>query len=104
MNDHMEQTVVSPKNTVFQLRMNKDVKDAAEELFSRCGLTLSDALNLFIQQSLNHGGIPFEISGQTRKMTMEEAVQTLLSELEKGVVSGVSNVTTNDLKERYSVE
>ena len=100
----MEQTVVSPKNTVFQLRMNKDVKDAAEELFSRCGLTLSDALNLFIQQSLNHEGIPFEISGQTRKMTREEAVQTLLSELEKGVVSGVSNVTTNDLKERYSVE
>ena len=95
---------MSPKNTVFQLRMNKEVKDAAEELFNRCGLTLTDALNLFIQQSLNHGGIPFEISGRTKIMSKQEALDVLLSELDRGVKSGTSAYTTDDLRKRYGVE
>ena len=100
----MEQTVVSPKNTVFQLRMNKEIKEAAEELFNRCGLTLTDALNLFIQQSLNHGGIPFEISGRNKEMTKKDALNILLSELDIGIKSGTSSYTTDDLRKRYGVE
>ncbi len=100
----MEQTVVSPKNTVFQLRMNKEIKEAAEELFNRCGLTLTDALNLFIQQSLNHGGIPFEISGRSKEMTKKDALDILLSELDIGIKSGTSVYTTDDLRKRYGVE
>lgn len=101
----MEVTVTSPKNTVFQLRINKEVKDAAEELFSRCGLTLSDALNLFIQQSLNRGGIPFEISGNQQSMiSKEQAVSILISQLDAATIpSKRTTYSTDDLRERYGV-
>lgn len=100
----MEPTVISPKNTVFQLRMNKDVKAAAEELFSRCGLTLSDALNLFIQQSLNFGGIPFEITGSSQSITKRQALDLLLKELDDAsVASTKKSYDAEEVRRRFGV-
>ena len=100
----MEATVTSPKNTVFQLRMNKEVKDAAEELFSRCGLTLTDALNLFIQQSLNCDGIPFEISGNRRNITKEQALDILLAKLDDSSQPSKKTAYTSDVvRKRYGI-
>ena len=100
----MEATVTSPKNTVFQLRMNKEVKDAAEELFSRCGLTLTDALNLFIQQSLNCDGIPFEISGNRRNITKEQALDILLAKLDdSSQPSKKTAYTSDEVRKRYGI-
>ena len=48
-----------PKTASFQMRINPEVKQRAEEIFARCGLTLTDAVNIFLQQSLNTGGLPF---------------------------------------------
>lgn len=102
--DNMDATVISPKNTVFQLRMNKEVKEAAEDLFGRCGLTLADALNLFIQQSLNRGGIPFEITGGSFYVERELARERLLSELNHAAdPASRSTYTTEELRKRYGV-
>ncbi len=74
--------VTSPKNTVFQIRLNQEIKTAAEELFAGCGLTLTDAINLFIQQSLNVGGLPFEVRAPGAKLSKEQALEILLEKLE----------------------
>ncbi len=37
-----DNTVTSPKNAVFQIRLNQEVKSAAEDLFASCGLTLTE--------------------------------------------------------------
>ena len=68
-----EPNVTDSKDTVFQLRINRDVKNAAEDLFRQCGLTLTEAINLFIQQSLNSGGLPFEVKSAPR-LSREEAL------------------------------
>lgn len=100
----MEATVISPKNTVFQLRMNKEIKDAAEELFSRCGLTLSDAINLFIQQSLNCDGIPFEISGNRYNISKERALDILLAKLDDSSDSSKkTKYTSDEVRKRYGI-
>ena len=49
------------KSTTFTFRLNPEVKDKSAELFESMGITLSDAINLFLHQSLREGGIPFEI-------------------------------------------
>jgi DNA-damage-inducible protein J len=74
--------VTSPKNAVFQIRLNQEVKSAAEDLFASCGLTLTDAVNLFIQQSLNVGGLPFEVRAPGAKLSKEKALEILLEKLE----------------------
>ena len=49
------------KSATFTFRLNSEVKKEAIELFCSLGITLSDALNLFLIQSLQEGGLPFEI-------------------------------------------
>ena len=47
--------------TTINIRVDDKLKQEATELFEELGLDMSTALNLFLRQSIYHGGIPFEI-------------------------------------------
>ena len=70
-----------PKTASFQMRINPEIKQRAEEIFAHCGLTLTDAVNIFLQQSLNTGGLPFLV---TQNSQHEQAVALLMAELKRG--------------------
>ncbi len=74
----------SAKTSTFQIRINPEVKSNAEKIFAECGLTLTDAVNIFIQQSLNVGGMPFIVTSDSRESLRNQAVAVLLSEIQKG--------------------
>ena len=54
--EHASQTS-GAKSATFQMRINPEVKKEAEELFAAYGLTLTDAVNVFLRQSLNTKGL-----------------------------------------------
>jgi len=56
----MSRTTVS-RTAVLNLRIEPKIKADAEELFGSFGLTVTDAVNVFLRQSLMRGGFPFEI-------------------------------------------
>lgn len=43
------------------IRLDKDIKEKAEELFGEFGMNLSTAFNVFARQAVRQGKIPFEI-------------------------------------------
>jgi DNA-damage-inducible protein J len=43
------------------IRLDKEIKEHAEELFDDFGMNLSTAFNIFVRQTLRQGKIPFEI-------------------------------------------
>ena len=43
---------------VFRVRINPEIKQELESVYAKNGLTLTDAINVFFQQSLNAGGFP----------------------------------------------
>ncbi len=47
-------------NHTIQTRVSDSLKLEAEALFASMGLGLSDAIRMFLQQSINDGGIPFQ--------------------------------------------
>ena len=47
--------------TPTQVRIDSDVKREASELFSRLGLDMSGAVNLFLHQCVLRGGLPFPV-------------------------------------------
>ena len=49
------------KSTTFTFRLNPEVKQEASDLFESLGITLSDAINLFLHQAVREGAIPFEL-------------------------------------------
>jgi DNA-damage-inducible protein J len=44
------------------IRMDKNIKEQADNMFNSFGMNLSTAVNVFIRQSLRLGRIPFGIS------------------------------------------
>jgi len=51
---------MATKTATLNMRIEDSKKKDAEELFSTLGLTLPQAINMFIAQSLLVGGLPFE--------------------------------------------
>lgn len=60
-----------------QIRIDRDIKEQAVVLFSRLGLDMSGAVNMFLHQCVLRGGIPFSVEmphyKQSTLAAMEEA-------------------------------
>lgn len=74
----------APKTSTFQMRINPEVKEQVESIYARCGMTLTDAINIFIQQSINVEGMPLVVTQNSKEALKEQAVAILMNELKKG--------------------
>ena len=63
------------KDTNFNMRMNRQKKSDLEALYSRLGMTLPEAVNIFFENSLLVGGIPFDVRVPKYNRETEEAIQ-----------------------------
>lgn len=84
----MNTVVSAPKTDMFRFRINPDVRKEVEAVYEKNGLTLTQAINIFIQQSLNAGGLPFQVSDDNAEMLRAKSMELLMKELEKGKNSG----------------
>lgn len=74
----------APKTATFQMRINPEVKQRVEDIYARQGLTFTDAVNIFIQQSLNMEGLPFLASPENEEYMKAKAMRRLMAEVQKG--------------------
>ena len=51
-------------NTTIQVRTDSEVKAAADQIFNKLGITMSDGINIFLRQVNMHSGFPFELKLQ----------------------------------------
>jgi len=49
------------KTSSMYIRIDPEVKTEVESIYKRFGMSLTDAINIFIYQSLNVGGLPFNL-------------------------------------------
>ena len=55
----------------ISIRMDSNLKAAAEALYEELGMNISTAFNIFVRQSLRERGIPFKITeGSPNKETV----------------------------------
>ena len=73
----------APKDTAFQVRMNSQIKKTVEEIYAKAGMTLTDAFNTFIQQSINVEGLPFLVTQNSKEALREQAIAILMRDLER---------------------
>ncbi len=50
-----------PKTATMSLRIDPNMKRDVEAIYSRYGLSITDAINIFLHQSRNIGGLPFDL-------------------------------------------
>lgn len=77
----------APKTSTFQMRINPEIRQRIEAVYAQYGLSLTDAINIFLQQSLNESGLPFLLSPDNAEYMKTKAVTRLMAELQKGLDS-----------------
>jgi DNA-damage-inducible protein J len=50
------------ENVNVTIRLDRNIKEQAEDMFNSFGMNMSTAINVFIRQSLRLGKMPFSIS------------------------------------------
>lgn len=55
------------KTTDVRCRIDEDLKERATAVLNACGLSLSDALRLFLRQVVTTQGLPFEVRVPSEK-------------------------------------
>ena len=77
----MENIVSSAKTDMFRIRINPVLRKQLEDVYGKNGLTLTDAVNVFFQQSLNAGGFPFEVNENNAEIIKAKAMARLMKAL-----------------------
>ena len=80
----MKSILSFPKTDMFRLRISPEVRRELEAVYARNGLTLTDAINVFFQQSLNAGGFPFPVTVENAEIIKTKALARLVRELKEG--------------------
>lgn len=70
--------------TNLNIRTDKEIKKAAEKIYSSLGLNMTTAINMFLRASIRESGIPFDLklnipNDETLK-AMEEAKQIAIDD------------------------
>ena len=87
-------SAISKKGTTIKVREPK--------IFARCGVTLPEAFNIFMQQVLNEGGFPFPVVPDQADFRRKAALAHLTESYRNGMESanGGRNLIPEDVAER----
>jgi DNA-damage-inducible protein J len=84
------------KTANLNIRIDPEIKTNAEELFLNFGITISDAVNIFLHQSLMVGGLPFDVK-QPRFNAVTEAAMREAQDIASGRSTAKEYQSAKDL-------
>lgn len=74
------------KSANINIRIEPEVKASAEALYSKFGITVTDAINMFLHQSIMVGGLPFDLKQPRYNQETEEAMEETRA-IQNGTIS-----------------
>lgn len=86
------------KTAKINIRIDPKTKKKAEQLFAKFGITITDAVNIFLHQSLMVGGLPFEMKQPGYNAETEAAIQEA-RDIAAGKISAKSYASARELFE-----
>lgn len=90
------------KTASINVRIEPEVKQQAEDLFGSFGISVTDAINIFLHTSIMEGGFPFTIRQprfNTETLAMQEA-----RDIMSGKIQAKSYKTTDNLLQALNAE
>jgi DNA-damage-inducible protein J len=63
------------KTASLNIRIDPETKSGAEQLFGSFGITVTDAVTMFLRQSLMVGGLPFDLKQPRYNVETEAAIR-----------------------------
>jgi DNA-damage-inducible protein J len=90
---------MASETTNINIRMEKALKEQAENLLSELGMNMTTAFNIFLRQTVRERAIPFQISAvvPTRKTLLAEGRELMKSIQEDSVKNGTDIMTMDEI-------
>ena len=82
----------------IQFRTDDEIKAQSTAIFQQLGITMSDAINMFLHQSILHGGLPFELKIPKYNDVTLAALADMEQSKGKGICGKDIKATLADLK------
>lgn len=83
-----------PKTATINMRVSPQVKSDAESIFASLGMTLTEAINIFLHKSVMEGGLPFDVRQPRYNAETEAAIREA-----RDIMSGKKQVESYDSAE-----
>ena len=83
-------------STNLNIRIEKEIKDQADRIFSELGLNMTTAINMFLRTTIRENGIPFALKLDVPNNTTAAAIEERRRIAYDSSVKGYSNM--DDLK------
>jgi DNA-damage-inducible protein J len=91
------------KTANINVRIDPETKSKAEKLFNSFGITVSDAINIFLKKSIMEGGLPFEVKQPQFNQETENAIHETKNII-NGKASGKSYTSAHELFQELDQE
>lgn len=85
--------------TTMNIRVDREIKDTAKEIFAELGMDLTTAVNIFLRQSIREHGIPFDLKLNVPNRETRQAIM----EAEKGIGMSKTFSSTDELFEDLGI-
>ena len=89
---YKKEVIKIPENTTYNIRINKQIREQADILYKKMGLTLSSAINLFLTQSVIQGKLP--INEVISEPAYTDALLNDVAEIDMEIKNGTAKVYT----------
>jgi len=84
------------KTATINMRVDPRVKSDAESIFSSLGMTLTEAINVFLHKSVMEGGLPFDVR-QPRYNAETEAAMAEAQAIIEGEIPAASYASAAEM-------
>ena len=71
----MKEVVAVAKTASMYVRIDPKIKSEVEAIYSRYGMSITDAINVFLYTSRNVGGLPFDLRPSVPNAETLEAIR-----------------------------
>ena len=71
----MIRVIFMAKTASMYIRIDPEVKSDVEHIFSQYGMSITDAINVFLYTSRNRGGLPFDLRPPVPNAETLEAIE-----------------------------
>ena len=89
---------MAKKTSTIHLRVEPDIKNNVEKLLDRLGLTTTDAINIFLNQIVLNGGLPFPVKiPQPNRETLAAIKEA--DEIKRGILQSKARSVDEFFKE-----
>jgi DNA-damage-inducible protein J len=93
------------KTTNLSIRLDRELKDQADAVFSAMGMSLTTAITVFVRQAVRQKKIPFEISlveDRDKATTMQDALIATERIWQSAAQNGTNQMTMEEIDEEIA--